>query len=313
MSTIESADQAAEFLDRAQELLVARRDNEAYQLLEAVEQSNLLAGQHRPRMLWLLGESCYRGGSYDAAAQYYEQAVAAGDADIAQQARDRLAEFGRMDTARDTAALGVDSGAEMDQVIAAGEEALGRNDLTTAFELFSRAYTYGQGDVSRTSRTALGLARVYFGQQEYAQAREYAVYVGQLVSSGEVHAAAQQVISQLDQLERASGGVADGVQAAEVRDTFQAGLDAYGRRDHRTAAQLFTAVHAAPVVDGAMRSSAAHNAGSAYRAMGEFDVALQWYEEAVRLGSADSQSRVDALRAGDRAMEQIGEDLLTGS
>jgi predicted nucleotidyltransferase len=64
-------------------------------------------------------------------------------------------------------------------------------------------------------------------------------------------------------------------------------------------------------VDGAMRSSAAHNVATSYRAAGDFDLALQWYEEAVRLGAATSQSRVDALRAGDAAMEQIGEDLLT--
>lgn len=311
MSTIETADQATELLDRAQEFLTARRDNEAYQLLEAVEQSGLLPSQHRPRMLWLLGESCYAGGSYDAAAQYYEQAMAAGDAALAQQARDRLAEFGRLDTALDTAAAGVDSRAEMDQLIAAGEEALNRGDLSTALELLSRAYTYGEGDVGRTSRTALGLAQVYFQQQQYQQAREYAVYVGQLVSTGEVFEAAQQVIRQLDQVERATGGVGDGVQAAEVRDTFQAGLDAYARRDYQTAIQLFAGVHAAPVVDGSMRSSAAHNLGASYRAAGDFDLALQWYEEAVRLGSTTSQSRVDSLRAGDAAMEQIGEDLLT--
>lgn len=307
--TVESPEQAVELLDRAEEFLRYGRDNEAYELLESVEQSAQVPDTQRPRLLWLLGEACYRGQSYDAAVYYFDQCASAGDSTLAAQAQERIAELRRTDQAFDTGAGGVDTVAEVDQLVQAADEAFSRGDLSTAYDLYAQAYRYPGVEDARLVRAAVGLGRTLFYQQQYDQAREYLEYAN--ANPGEHGEEIRRLLAEIDQYEQASRSVDDGMQGREAREVWDAAVAAGERRDYETAIRLFEQFQASPVLSGRAQIRVSYNLGFCHLNLGNYSRALEYLEAPARAGHEDAQRLIDRINRGDQAMESIGLDLTT--
>jgi len=299
-------DELDQLLVGAERYLAVQDGQAAYDLLAAQHEAGAFQGQRLGRASLLLGEACAQLDAWDAAHYYLEEAQREGAADVAEQARTRLAEVGRLDAAIDATADGVTGEDEAAATLAAADDALARGDYDGAWRYYSYAYDGLQLSDQQVVRAAVGMAWCYLNAGDLDTAAGYL----DVAASRDDASAREQIEAARERMGALAGGdqaLADGVERDELNELNTAAVAAASSHDYDGAYNYFEQMYTSSEIAGTERGRVAFNLGMVCLWRHDYDAAAAYYEEARSTGSSQVGARAAELLTKLAELDQADE------
>ena len=282
--------------DGAKQVLAAARDSagmnhwqEIHDELQPVYAQQLLTGTDQGDAAYLLGLAAMGIGDWEGATDLLVEASSSASNSYQTEAKARITEI-----QHHNAAATAESDQDVDQkesgsVLAAGDEAYGRNDFDGAYGHYLAAYN-GHADNKVRARAALGIARARSHRPDLTEAKQFAQYVAGL-GFADLTSEANALLGWITEQESAATAAADGTTIDEFTKADEAARDAFFNSDYARARDELTSILNSTQIGAVERGKAALNLGMAEMQLGDYEAAKLNFEIAVTHGSTNVVDR----------------------
>jgi hypothetical protein len=283
----------------ARQVLEAGRTSTGYRLwqqvvdlLEPVHRTQLLTGQEQGEAAFLVGQAQAWLGTWDTAGPYLDEAIQIGSSDVQQLAtalRDQALHEGVAVLAEE----GGVEGTEAMLVLAAADEALGRQDYATASGHYEQVYNgSASGDRARAS---LGIARCRANTAQLVEAAQYAAYAADN-GSADVVSEAKELQEWISKQQDVAADASDGSTPDEFDRTRDAAQQAMFGGSYEHARNLFRSLAEGSNIADGDRARMQFGVAICDRVLGDRDAARMGLEIAERNADADLRAKIERFR-----------------
>jgi hypothetical protein len=249
----------------------------------------VLTGTDQGDAAYLLGLAAMGTGQWESATDLLVEASSTAGNDYRAEAVKRLTEIQHRNAAATAEAdQDVDQN-ESKSVLAAADEAYGRNDFDGAYGHYYAVYN-GHADNKVRARAALGIARTRSHRPDLTEAKQFAHYVTGL-GFADLTTEANALLDWITDQEAAVTAAADGTTIDEFTQADQAARAAFFNSDYARAKAELTSMLNSTQIGAVERGKAALNLGMAEMMLGEYDAAKLNLEIAVSHGATNVVER----------------------